>query len=43
MLADNLKQICNDKGQETNSTKSAAIFMKWLKFIETEFQFNSII
>ena len=26
MLADQLKQICNDKGQETNSTKSAAIF-----------------
>ena len=26
MLADKLKQICNDKGQEKNSTKSAAIF-----------------
>ena len=28
MLADKLKQICNDKGQETNSIKSAAIFHK---------------
>ena len=28
MLADKLKQICNDKGHETNSTKSAAIFHK---------------
>ena len=28
MLADKLKQICNDEGHETNSTKSAAIFYK---------------